>query len=521
MGENSVRTVTSKDMARLERNSAWFGVDSFLLMENAGRRVAEEVSKRYTGSIAVVTGSGGKAGDGYVAARHLNSMGYKVAVYYLVEPTLNENQAARSHWEITRRQTSIKLSRFQGEVEADIVVDALLGTGFRGKLREPYRSAVHAINTSGARKVCIDLPSGLEADSTVLSEEYVKCDLVVTMHAPKPCLQALEGVEVVVANIGVPPEAELFAGPGDIEVNYPHRQPLMKKGDGGRVIVVGGSAKYTGAPILTVLGAFRGGADLVHLVAPRQVVEAARNQVPELICHEYRGDHLNLGSLEVMSDVIARARCVAIGPGLGCDAEIAQSVRKIIEVCSERSIPLVVDADGIRCVGHLITEGWTPPRGVIYTPHAGEFEILAGVKPSVDLTSRVKQVWELAQRLGSTVLLKGNCDIVASPLRVRLSATGTPAMAVAGTGDVLTGLIATIRAKGVDDFDSALTGVCALGFAGSLASKLMGEQIIERDIVQHLPEVLADPQAAAERVGVRRLPDEVLGDMSWVNLVTG
>jgi hydroxyethylthiazole kinase-like uncharacterized protein yjeF len=107
------------------------GVDSFLLMENAGRKVAEEVGKRYSGRIAVITGSGGKAGDGYVAARHLSAMGFKVAVHYLVEPTLNENPAARSHWEITHRQTTIGVSRFQGEVKADVVVDALLGTGFK------------------------------------------------------------------------------------------------------------------------------------------------------------------------------------------------------------------------------------------------------------------------------------------------------------------------------------------------------------------------------------------------------
>ena len=513
--------ITSRDMVRLEHNSAWMGVDSFLLMENAGRRVAEEIGRRYSGSIAVITGSGGKAGDGYVAARHLSSMGFRVGVHYLVEPTLNENTAARSHWEITRRQTTISVSRFQGQVKADVVVDALLGTGFKGRLREPYRWAIQAINSSSAKKVCIDIPSGLEADSTILGGEYVKCDLIVTMHAPKPCLQGLKGVDIVVANIGIPQEAAVFAGPGDIEANYPHRQPLMKKGDGGRVVVVGGSTKYTGAPILTALGAFRGGSDLVYLVAPKPVVEAARNQIPELICHEYQGDYLNPSSLETVKDVLGRAKCVAIGPGLGFDEEIAQGVRRIIESCSELSVPTVVDADGIRCVAHLMSKGWVPPRGIIFTPHAGEFECLAGFKPSVDLTRRVRETSELARRLGATVLLKGPCDIVASPSKVRLSATGTPAMAVAGTGDVLTGLTAAIRAKGVDDFDAALTGVCALGLAGSLASGVMGEQLIARDIVEYLPKVLADPQTSAAKVGVRRLPDEVLGDMGWLNLITG
>jgi len=515
-----VKVATSSEMRRLEANSAWMGVDSFLLMENAGRSVAEEVRRRYVGRVAVVTGSGGKAGDGYVAARHLASWGRRVDLLYVVEPSQNENQAARAHWEITRRHTTINVARFQGEIEAEVVVDALLGTGFRGRLREPYRWAVEAINDSKARKVCIDLPSGLEADSSVLSEQYVRPELVVTMHAPKPCLQQLRDVEVVVANIGIPREAEVFAGPGDILVHYPKRNPLMKKGDGGRVVVFGGSAKYSGAPILTALGAFRGGADLVHLVAPRQVVEAARSQLPELICHEYEGDFLNPSWRKAVSGVLERTHCVAIGPGLGFNEEVSSTVREVIEQCSKSSVAIVVDADGIRCVAHEVEKGWNPPEGLIFTPHAGEFELLAGTKPNIDLTERVRQVSALAKKYGATILLKGPCDVVSSPTKTRLSATGTPAMAVAGTGDVLTGLVAAIRAKGVDGFNAALTAVCALGLAGSLASTVLGEQLIARDIVERLPEVLGDPVASAAKVGVRRLPQEVLGDLGWLNTLT-
>ncbi len=515
-----MNTVTSKEMRRLEVNADWLGVTSFLLMENAGRSVAEEVRKRYSGSIMVVTGSGGKAGDGYVAARHLSSLGLRVKLAYVVEPSLNESEAARAHWGITRRHTTIEVTRFQGDVDSEVVVDAMLGTGFRGRLREPYKWAVDAINSSKARKVSIDIPSGLEADSESLTDNYVHAELVVTMHAPKPCLKQLRDTEIVVANIGIPREAAMFTGPGDIVVNYPRRTPLMKKGDGGRVVVIGGSSKYTGAPILTVMGAFRGGADMVHLVAPRIVVEAARNRLPELICHEYQGDFLNGDALRVLEEPLGRAHCVAIGPGLGFSDQIAETVGRIIEACSKRSIRIVVDADGIRCVGALMAKGWTPPPSIIYTPHAGEFEYLAGYRPSVELSKRVGEVVDLARKLRSTVLLKGNCDVVASHMGFRLSATGVPAMAVAGTGDVLTGLVSAIYAKGVEELDAAATAVCTLGLAGSLASADLNEQLIASDVAMYVPKVLGDPVGSAAKVGVRRLPQELMGDMGWLDLTT-
>jgi len=325
--------LSSIEMRRLELNSEALGVTSFLLMENAGKSVAQEIAKRFQGKVVILTGSGGKAGDGYVAARHLSCLGYQVEIKWVVDPEENKNEAARLHWKVTNNLNSIAISKYQGEdLRADIVVDALLGTGFKGKLLQPYKEAVEKINLANAKKVSIDLPTGLDPDSSDPTEFYVKPHLVVTMHARKPCLKVVEREsEVIVAKIGIPLEAQLFVGPGDLLTKIPKRDALSKKGDSGKVLVVAGSSQYTGAAILTCLGCFRSGVDLVYLVSTRETVEAARVALPELICSEYSSSFLDETGVEKALKLLEKAKSLAIGPGLDFDEKIVERVRLIVD----------------------------------------------------------------------------------------------------------------------------------------------------------------------------------------------
>ncbi|PSN96906.1 hypothetical protein B9P99_00090 [Candidatus Marsarchaeota G1 archaeon OSP_B] len=512
--------LSSIEMRRLELNSEALGVTSFLLMENAGKSVAQEIAKRFQGKVVILTGSGGKAGDGYVAARHLSCLGYQVEIKWVVDPEENKNEAARLHWKVTNNLNSIAISKYQGEdLRADIVVDALLGTGFKGKLLQPYKEAVEKINLANAKKVSIDLPTGLDPDSSDPTEFYVKPHLVVTMHARKPCLKVVEREsEVIVAKIGIPLEAQLFVGPGDLLTKIPKRDALSKKGDSGKVLVVAGSSQYTGAAILTCLGCFRSGVDLVYLVSTRETVEAARVVLPELICSEYSSSFLDETGVGKALKLLEKAKSLAIGPGLDFDEKIVERVRLIVDGAFKKRIPVVADADAIKCVGELLKQGWKPAGSLIVTPHAGEFAHISSTPP-LELGKRVESVIQAAKNVRCTILLKGYVDVISDGLDLRLSASGVPAMAVAGTGDLLTGVVAGFLSKGLKPIDAASIGAYTLGLAGSLAQKLKGEHLVARDIARYIPFVLKQPIRVALDCGVRRLPSQVVGELNWHSFI--
>jgi hydroxyethylthiazole kinase-like uncharacterized protein yjeF len=518
MGNSSKDTVTSIDMRKLELNSEALGVSAFTLMENAGRSVVDEVERRFKGDVTILTGSGGKAGDGYVAARHFAARGHSVLLKWVHDPADNSNAAARLHWDGVKRLNTIRIEKYQDEpsIDTEIVIDALLGTGFRPPLHEPYKSVISKVNSlTGSRVVSIDLPSGLDPDSPELADTYVKADLVVALHRKKRCLLSLSGTEVVVASIGIPPEAHIFAGPGDVLVSLPKRSQLMKKGDAGKLTVVAGSSEYVGAAILSVMGGFRSGVDLVYLIAPQMVVDSARNMIPELISIPYEGDALNKAAVEKFKKILPKTKAVAIGPGLGFYQESSDAFSAILGESIKHRIPGVIDADGLR---YLSQREIDLGHGFVLTPHAGEFSYF-GEKPADDLGKRIEQVAALARKMKSTIHLKGNCDVVSDGTLTRLSMSGHPAMAVAGTGDVLTGLVGGFISKGVQPFTAALCGVYALGLAGHLAFKEKGERLIARDIVEYIPKALLEPVKIAHDYVDRRLPDEIVSNMRLARLL--
>ncbi|MEM1873912.1 MAG: NAD(P)H-hydrate dehydratase [Acidilobaceae archaeon] len=498
--------IASEEMSVIEANSAWWGVSQELLMENAGRALADFVSAILRAPrdarIAVVAGRGGNGGDGLVAARFLAARGARVEIHLTHEPSLVEHRAARRALDYAIKSRSVKVKKPWSEgwldlSSADLVIDAVLGTGLRGEPRGTVRDAIVAINSSRAVKVAADIPSGLDPDTgrAVLA---VRADYTLSFHKPKRGLFLNEGPrhagEVYVADIGVPAEAEEYAGPGDL-LRVPERPRDARKGDGGRVLVVGGSERFVGAPVLAAKAAYLAGADLVYAYLPREYAYTVASCHPEVIPVPRESP----GGLE---EALERAHAVVLGPGLGLSDESRRIVKTVIE--RYRGRPLVVDADALKIIAEEGAELWSH---AVMTPHRGEALALSK-KPEASL---VEQARVIAARYGATVIVKAPEDVVCEPRgRCRRNLTGHQAMAVGGTGDILAGIIGGFLARraALSTISSPLDLVAAAAYvtgrAGELAVEEKGENLTPQDVLSKIPVAMAEARRYSETREVAR-----------------
>jgi NAD(P)H-hydrate epimerase len=488
-------------MRILDRNSEYLGVSTTQLMENAGRSIADEITARFgTGSSVIIYGGTGRnGGDGMVVARHLSGRGFKV-LYRLVgdEASISDSSVLHNWKALKAMSSTVKIETYHdssaiSESESDVVVDALLGTGVKGKLRQPILKAVQTINGSGGFKVAVDVPTGLNSDTGEMLGEAVRANLTVTLHALKQGLSKAKALcgEVKVADIGIPPEAATFAGPGDVDVVLVPRLPDSHKGQFGRLLVIGGSAVFTGAPTLVALAAYRTGADLVFVAAPDRTATAISSISPNLITVRLPGENLAPTHLRLLREQLDKSSAIAVGPGLGLAKQTVTAVRKIAALAVQLSKPLLLDADGLKALGIVRKKMFE--RSTVVTPHAGEFQAVSGKAPSRDLMVRSNEVRNFALRSGAVVLLKGHTDIISDGVGVKLNNTGNPGMTVGGTGDVLSGIVAGLMAQGVDSFRAAVAGAFVNGAAGDLAYEQLGYHLTPTDLLEHIPGIMNDP----------------------------
>lgn len=502
-------SLTSRELRAVDMNAAYLGVSTLQLMENAGRAVADAVINRFKPSsqVAVVCGPGGNGGDGFVAARHLAGAGYAVEVFLLGQPDLIRHEDARANWNsLQRMRSSIRVTEIRDSsqippLNVEVIIDALLGTGVRGPLTSPYREMVQAINESSGFKLAVDVPTGLESDTGAVAGVAISADLTLTFHKSKPGFRkGREFVgELIVCPIGVPPEAELFTGPGDVHLVNKPRPPESHKGDFGYVLVVGGSETYSGAPTLTALGAYAIGVDLVYVAAPETASSIIAGFSPSLVTLKLKGGHLTPKSILQIQPFLERVNAVAMGPGLGLNEETVEAVNTLIEWVEGRRLPLVMDADALKGFAPVARKLGNPK---VYTPHAGEFKILTGKQVTGDYKEHGKIVQAEAARLGGTILLKGDVDVISDGAHTRYNWTGNPGMTVGGTGDVLTGITAGFMAMGFTPFESAAAGAFINGAAGDAAYDDKGFHIVPTDVVERVPRVVED--ALAGRLKSRR-----------------
>ncbi len=463
-----MRMISAAEMQALDSNCRYFGLLPLQLMENAGAAIAREATALGTGKrIAIVAGRGNNGGDAFVAVRHLGV--FEVTVYLLGRSRDISTEEARRNWEILKHLDcdlrEIKDPSDMPLEESDLIIDAIFGTGVKGSVKGLEAMAIDAINASGRKVLSVDIPSGFGTN------KVVRADIVVTFHRPKPDMTGT----VRVADIGIPADAELFVGPGDLWL-VGKRTPESHKGDSGRILVIGGGP-YTGAPALSAMAALRAGADIVTVAAPGKAAKTISGFSPNLIVRELSKEHLCPEDIPVLRDLIASHDVVVMGMGLGRHPETIAAIAGIIPLTGK----VVIDADAL--------QPDLPLRGIV-TPHAGEFKRISGI-PLVDLgyRERIEPLKGYAHEKGLVVLLKGKVDLISDGEVVRANTTGNPGMTVGGTGDVLAGVTAAFYAR-----TSALRAATAAAFVNGRAGDLVYLEkdfgMVATDVVEKIPEAM-------------------------------
>ncbi len=450
------------ETAILDCNSRYFKMDTIQLMENAGRSVAEEIEKKYGHKkrIAIFCGLGNNGGDGFVAARFLSQKN-EVSVYVVGKQQHIQTAEARKMWDILQNTTVTKQfirdTKDIAIAEYDIYVDALLGTGISGELREPYKTLVEVLNTLSGKKVSIDIPTGYNTGTGFAA------DVVVSMHYPKTD-------DCIPVTIGVPKEFESLVGPGDVKF-LKRRRRDSHKGDNGRVLIVGGSHLYHGAPIYAGLAAAHV-VDLVFLACPASVAGTVKEATPDFIVHPLSSDHVVLEDIPTIVELASSCDAVLVGPGLGTHAETQKAC---CELFSQLKKPVVIDADGLKALKgnlDLIT------KSMVLTPHRGEFAMLFGDQPV-----------DTAAASNCTLVQKGVTDIISNGSKTKYNKTGNAGMTTGGTGDVLSGLITGFAAVN-DLFCASCAAAFVNGLAGDFCYQQSGVYYTASDVVETLQEAL-------------------------------
>jgi len=500
--KNKNSYISSREMRTLEVNAEYFGISLLQLMELAGHNVAHEVVSRFPKNkkVAIFCGLGGNGGDGFVAARHLLAEGFDVTVILVGKGRDINHEAALKNFEILQSlQREVPILEITDstaipDVKADVIVDALLGTGTKGKIKNPIAQVVNCINGLSGFKVAVDVPTGIDSDTGDVLGCAVKADLTVTFHRAKKGMENAKKYtgEIVVGSIGLPFELERFAGPGDVLLASKPRSPEGHKGDFGRLLVIGGSEVYSGAPVLVSLAAMRTGVDLVYLATPQNNAYEISSMSPDLITVKLEGNNLNAGNLKTLKPYIEMVDAVAMGPGMGLNLETQEFAKACISEIEKAGKPLLLDADGLKAFAKFKRPLKVP---LVLTPHAGEFAILTGESLPEKQEERIAMVQKNAKKLEATILVKGKVDIICDVERIKLNFTGNSGMTVGGTGDVLAGIVAGLMAQHVEPFEAAVAGAFVNGAAGDFVAGEIGFHMVATDLIDWIPKVFEDPMS--------------------------
>jgi NAD(P)H-hydrate epimerase len=483
------------------------------LMERAGGGLAKLVSDRAPdGPIAVVCGKGNNGGDGYVAARLLREQGRSVRLLTLVDPGELKGDALANF----ERLPGAPPDPFapDGLAGAAAIVDAILGTGFSGTPREPAASAIEAINAAAAREpgsvgedvevIACDVPSGVNGSTGEVEGAAVRATATATFHASKPGLWIAPGKDhagkVRIVDIGIPPggswEPSIGLINADVVDAIPRRGRESTKFAAGSVLVCGGSTGLTGAPSMASESAMRAGAGYVTALVPGSLNEIFELRLLEVMTVPLPDDggSLTTEALDVVIERCQRADALVLGPGFGRQNGALELARLIAR---QAPVPLLLDADGLNAHAGALQTLADREAATVLTPHAGELARLLETDSGAVAAKRLESVRRAASTAGSVVLLKGDDTLVASPDgRVAVSRGGASALATAGTGDVLSGVIGAFLAKRMDAFEAACAGVLVHARSGQLAALDMGpEGVIASDVIRRLPAALRDPGA--------------------------
>jgi ADP-dependent NAD(P)H-hydrate dehydratase / NAD(P)H-hydrate epimerase len=509
--------VTAEEMRRLDHSTIHeAGIPGIVLMENAGRSLVQIILDRFfplNGKfICIFAGRGNNGGDGFVVARYLQKEGCSVRVY-LLSPTHLVAGDAKTNLEICQKlQVPIHEILVSQDVEkykldwlqADLVVDALLGTGLNADVRSLYAEVIDVINGLGAPKVAVDIPSGLDSERGTVLGTCVKADLTVTFGFPKIGQVIYPGREYVgelhVVDISIPRQLiiaqqlrHVLLEPDELTLPTP-RKADSHKGHFGHLLVIAGSPGKTGAAAMTSEAAVRVGAGLVTLGVPKSlnpILEAKLTEVMTEPLAENVDGVLSPDALQGILKIVESKTALALGPGLSTAEGPAELIRQLLV---KSSLPIVIDADGLNIVAkdmNVLQQAQCP---IILTPHPGEMARLTGIPVPQVQSDRIGVSRLLAQKFKVIVVLKGAATVVALPDgQVFINPTGNPGMASGGMGDILTGLIGGLLAQGLQPEEAAKTGVFMHGLAGDYCARKRGPTgFLATDLLPEIPSVLAE-----------------------------
>jgi NAD(P)H-hydrate epimerase len=537
-----MKIVSAAEMREIDRaTSERFGVPSLTLMENAGAAVARFILSDYPRAerVGILCGKGNNGGDGFVVARKLIEAGRAVRVLLLSDPADLRGDAAAMFHNMLQRLQPLSLAPLVVREEsgldsaeaaeifaADVIVDAILGTGFRPPVSPLYAAAIDKMNAASAPIVAVDIPSGADADAmrprtTTGSSDRIhteaRADAVVTFTAPRPAhmFAAFTSGPTVIAPIGSPPEAivsELglhLNTPSDFAPLLVPRTRDANKGSYGHVLVIGGSLGKAGAAAMAGFSALRAGAGLATVATPKSVLATVAVFHPELMTEplaETDPGTISLRALESSSglDALLERKTLAIGPGISRNSETAEFVRKLVKRCDPSlSVPsvrnMVVDADALNAFEGVADLLNGRGRTVVITPHPGEMARLTGLSIPEVQANRLEVARKFAREHELIVVLKGHRTLIAAPTAasdgaVWVNPSGNPGMATGGTGDILTGMVAGLIAQHPQHaLEATALAVYLHGLAGDLASESVGENcMVATDLVRFLPQALAE-----------------------------
>lgn len=505
-----MKIVSAAEMREIDRiTSERFGVPSLTLMENAGTAVSDFVLSQYAQAsrIGVVCGKGNNGGDGFVAARKLIEAGREVLVVLLAEPGDLRGDAAEMFKRMTQAPTIAKshdelATAKRALNEQHLLVDAILGTGFRPPVSGLYAEAIAAINAAGLPVVAVDIPSGADADVMgTQTGAIARADAIVTFTAPRPAhvFGGLTDGPTVVASIGSPNEAIRSSlqlnliTPGDIAPLIGPRPQDANKGSFGHVLVMGGSLGKAGAAAMAGMSALRTGAGLSTVATPKSVLSTVAGFHPEVMtepCDETVAGTISLRALEYahMDNLVKGKTVLAIGPGISRHAETAEFVRTVVQ---KYSTSIVLDADGLNAFEGVADKLNGKGRALVITPHPGEMARLTGLSIPQVQRDRIGIARSFAREHQLIVVLKGHRTLIAqTDGEVWVNTTGNPGMATGGTGDILTGMVAGMMAQHPSQILEAVTSAVYMhGRAGDVACETMGEHsLVATDLIEALPE---------------------------------
>ncbi len=508
-----MKIVTGEQMNQVDRITIdERGIAGSELMENAGHQVARRVLRLSAVSgkqnVLVICGSGNNGGDGFVVARRLHEKGLSVQVAMAFkEKKLSGDAAAKFKLMPDVIPKTFLLPDPKKKLpslldEADLIVDAIFGTGFKGELKEDYIDIISLVNSSDDRIIAVDIPSGVESDTGRVVIAAIECNETVTFGLPKLGCVLYPGASycgrLSVVDIGFPPD--VLAMHDDIKMTesgeaimlLPKRKDDTHKNACGRVFVLAGSVGLTGAAAMTSQAALKTGAGIVTLGMPKSlndILEIKLTEVMTMSLSETSDRTISNQAYKQVVEAMYDFDVLALGPGLSINKETKISVLKLIKKVSK---PIVVDADGLNALCGAIEVLIERVGETVITPHPGELARLFEVDTSEVQNDRLGYAKRAAQEWNTTVVLKGYRSLIASPNgKVAINPTGNSGMATAGTGDVLTGMIASFGAQGLQAVDAAVLGTYLHGLAGDLVAKDKTDlSLIASDLIEYLPKAI-------------------------------